>query len=114
MNVYSRFKIGGDRLEDSWGRPVAIYRGGSFEWAGIGWLGVTKSDQITSEGVRVVVKNIDVFLRVSGGYLPRKEDVIRFEDDGTRYIFTPIAGELWRYSDATRETLRVHVQELKE
>ena len=109
MNVYSRFKIGGDRLEDSWGRPVSILRGGVVEWSG-----VTKSDQITSEGVRVVVKNIDVFLRSSGDYLPKKEDVIRFDDDGTRYITTPIAGELWRYSDATRETLRVHVQELKE
>ena len=114
MNVYSRFKIGGDRLEDSWGRPVSILRCGGTEWSGVGWLGVTKSDQITSEGVRVVVKNIDVFLRSSGGYLPKKEDVIRFDDDGTRYITTPIAGELWRWSDATRETLRVHVQELKE
>ena len=114
MNVYSRFKLGGDRLEDSWGRPVSILRGGAVEWSGVGWLGVTKSDQITPEGVRVVVKNIDVFLRVSVDYLPRKEDVIKFEDDGARFITTPIAGELWRYSDATRETLRVHVQELKE
>ena len=114
MNVYTRFKIGGDRLEDSWGRPVSILRDGAVEWAGVGWLGVTKSDQITSDGVRVVVKNIDVFLRSSGGYLPKKEDVIIFEDNRTRYITTTIAGELWRWSDATRETLRVHVQELKE
>lgn len=114
MTVYSRFKYGGERLQESWGRPVAVLRGGVVEWAGVGWLGVTKSDQITSEGVRVVVKNIDVFLCCSGGYLPRKEDVIKFDDDGARYITIPIAGELWRYSDATRETLRVHVQELKE
>lgn len=114
MSVYERFKTGGDRLKESWGRPVAIFRRWVVEWSGVGWLGVTKSDQITSEGVRVVVKNIDIFLRVSGDYLPKKEDVIRFDDDGTRYITTPIAGELWRWSDATCETLRVHVQELKE
>lgn len=114
MNVYERFKTGGDRLEESWGRPVDVLRRGVVEWAGEGWIGSTKSDQITAEGVRVVVKNIDVFLRVSGDYLPKKEDVIRFDDDGSRYITTPIAGELWRYSDATRETLRVHVQELKD
>lgn len=114
MSVYERFKIGGDRLEEFWGRPVAVLRRGVVEWAGEGWIGSTKSDQITSEGVRVVVKNVDVFLRAAGGYLPQKEDVIKFDDDGSRYITTPIAGELWRWSDATRETLRVHVQELKE
>lgn len=114
MNVYTRFKIGGDRLEDSWGRPVAILRGGVVEWAGVGWLGVTKSDQITSEGVRVIVKNVDVFLRDAGGYLPQKEDVIEFDDDGSRFIVTPLAGEVWRWCDATRSTMRVHVQEIKE
>ena len=114
MSVYERFKIGGDRLEDSWGRPVAVLRRGAVEWAGVGWLGVTKSDQITADGVRVVVKNTDVFLSCGGDYLPQKEDVLTFDDNGARYITTPIAGELWRWSDATRETLRVHVQELKE
>ena len=76
MSVYERFKTGGERLEESWGRPVAVLRRGAVEWAGEGWIGSTKSDQITAEGVRLVVKHVDVFLRDAVRYLPQKEAVI--------------------------------------
>lgn len=114
MTVYERFKNGIERLSDEWGRPCAALRRGAVEWAGDGWLGITKSDQLTADGVRVVVKNTDVFLRCEGDYLPQKEDVLTFDDDGTRYIVTPIGGEMWRWSDATKTTMRIHVQELKQ
>lgn len=110
-----------DTLQNDWDSYSATYTDDSSSTA-ISltvWIGRTVFAQNMESKARIEFGELDVFIRadellVSGSkILPDKGDRVAITLNGTAMVFkvasTPTGEPPWRYSDAQRELMRVHL-----
>lgn len=104
-NALLRFR---DRLVENAGTEVEIVRDAETIYKVAAVPASSKIDALSDKGIKTTNVVYDFVVPVSLGWVPKRGDRVLWQ--GSSYVVRPLGGEWFRYDDAEKIFLRVHVQ----